>query len=119
MKIIKTATAWESIGFDEGKFRIKGGRALYEAVMYNCANSAQLVKLARLDVVRVGNQNRIKEVSRYVKPDTILEFVEPEEKTDSHGYFRLSDEKLAELSSRFDADSWNNTKEPDDRTRGM
>jgi hypothetical protein len=65
---VKTATAWESIGFDEGLFRIKGGRALYEAVMYNCANDGRLVKLARLE-------DGPREVSRYVDPDTVLEFV--------------------------------------------
>lgn len=36
LNVVRTATAWESIGFDEGKFRVKGGRSLYEAVMHNC-----------------------------------------------------------------------------------
>lgn len=67
---IREATAWESIGFDDGNFRIKGGRAIYEAVMYNCVNDAANVKLARLDTTG----NRLREVSRYVHPDTVLEF---------------------------------------------
>lgn len=82
MKVLKTATAWESIGFDEGKFRIKGGRALYEAVMYNCVNNARMVKLARLKICapnHPGGIPTVREVSRYVEPDTILEFVEIKE----------------------------------------
>lgn len=35
---------------------------------------------------------------------------------DSEGYVRLSDEKLRELTSRFDAKSWNETTEPEDKT---
>jgi len=68
---MRTATAWQSIGWDEGKFRIRGGRVKYEAVMYNCANRGRLVKLARIDVLPEG---KVKEVSRYVDPDTVLEF---------------------------------------------
>lgn len=67
-----TRTAWDSIGWDDGPFRVKGGRAVYEAVMYNCANSGRLVKLARLEVVNGG----VREVSRYVEPDTLLEFLD-------------------------------------------
>jgi hypothetical protein len=63
-------TAWAAIGWDDGPFRIKGGRTKYEAVMYNCANNGRLVKLARLDT-----KHGIREVSRYVEPDTILEFL--------------------------------------------
>lgn len=72
MQVIGTATAWASIGFDDGKFRIQGGRALYECVMYNCANDGRLVKLARLEP---GKEGGIHEVSRYVDPETVLEFV--------------------------------------------
>lgn len=68
---MRTATAEESIGWDNGGFRIKGGRAIYEAVMYNCHNGGKLVKLARLDAV---GEMEVREVSRYVKPETVLEF---------------------------------------------
>ena len=33
--VTRTATAWDSIGVD-GSFRIKGGKAIYDAVIYNC-----------------------------------------------------------------------------------
>lgn len=62
-------TAWEMIGWDNGLFRIVGGRATYEAVMYNCATGGRLVKLAKLVPVKGG----IREVSRYVEPETMLE----------------------------------------------
>lgn len=58
------------IGWDDGKFRIKGGSACYEAVMYNASRNGNLVKLARLEV----SNGRVREVSRYVLPDTVLEF---------------------------------------------
>lgn len=61
-------TAWAAIGWDDGPFRIKGGRAIYEAVSYNY--NRRLVKLARLDT-----EHGIREVKRYVDPDTILEFL--------------------------------------------
>lgn len=62
-------TAWNAIGFDDGQFRIKGGKALYQAVIYNCETGGRLVRLSRLD-------NRLHETTRYVEPDTILEFME-------------------------------------------
>jgi hypothetical protein len=68
---MRTATAWESIGWDGGRFRIQGGRAYYEAVLYNCHNNGRLVKLARLEAV---GDMQVREVSRYVEPSTILEF---------------------------------------------
>lgn len=63
-------TAWAAIGWDDGPFRIKGGRTKYEAVMYNAHNNGRLVKLARLDT-----KHGVREVSRYVEPDTVLEFL--------------------------------------------
>lgn len=63
-------TAWEAIGWDDGPFRIKGGRTVYEAVMYNCENDGRLVKLARLDT-----KDGIREIKRYVEPDTVLVFL--------------------------------------------
>lgn len=58
------------IGWDDGKFCVKGGTARYEAVMYNASRNGNLVKLARLEV----SNGRVREVSRYVLPDTVLEF---------------------------------------------
>lgn len=69
--VIRIATAWESIGWDEGLFRIKGGHAVYEVVVYNCHNEGRLVKLAKLKPEESG----IREVKRYVDPDTVLEFL--------------------------------------------
>lgn len=74
---MKTATAWQSIGWDDGLFKIKGGRQLYEAVFFNCDTSGEKVILSRLKVVeKDGEFAGIKEVSRYVDPDTVLEFEE-------------------------------------------
>jgi hypothetical protein len=82
-----TLTAWDLIGFDgfdethwpdDGEHqpawvRVKGGRALYEAVMYLDSTPGTQVKLARLDTAPTGG---LREVSRYVDPDTLLELVE-------------------------------------------
>lgn len=73
--IVRVASAWDSIGWDDGPFRVKGGRAVYEAVLYNCANGAANVKLARLETASVGGCAVIREVSRYVPPETMLEFL--------------------------------------------
>ena len=59
----KKYTAWQMIGFDEGTFRVKGGRANWQAVMYNSYNNGRLVKLARIE----GGP-----YERYVDPDTEL-----------------------------------------------
>lgn len=65
-------TAWDLIGYDGPDFvRIKGGRALYEAVMYLDNTPGEQVKLARLDATADG----LREISRYVDPDTELEIV--------------------------------------------
>jgi len=72
----REATAWDSIGWDDGRFRIKGGRTYYEAVIFNCGTRGDQVKLAKLEVVETGNGPRLKEVRRYVDPDTILVFEE-------------------------------------------
>ena len=78
MKVIKESTAWDAIGWDNGPFRIKGGRAIYQAVMFNCATHGDQVKLARLEVTA---DRKIREVSRYVAPETMLEFIEESTKT--------------------------------------
>lgn len=70
-------TAWDLIGFDgsEGLVRIKGGRTLYEAVDYNDARGGQTVKLARLVTVIHNGQPRLRQINRYVDPDTELEVI--------------------------------------------
>jgi hypothetical protein len=80
--------AWDLIGFDSTAesmsdpdiqkaigpglvdVRICGGRAHYEAVIYNGAN--EKVKLARLETSALG----LYQVSRYVDPDIELELIE-------------------------------------------
>lgn len=64
-------TAWELIGWDDGLVRIVGGRATYEAVMYDCERDGRCVKLAKLKAEHGG----IREIKRYVAPDTRLEIV--------------------------------------------
>lgn len=63
-------TAWDLIGWDDGLIRAKGGRAVYEAVMFYDNTPGDKVKLARLK--RSGDL-RIRQISRYVDPDTELE----------------------------------------------
>lgn len=70
MKVVYKLQAWYAIGFDDGKFRIAGGRAIYEAVMYESSRAGKLVKLARLEFADGAH-----EVKRYVKPETWLEFL--------------------------------------------
>ena len=78
-EVVRSATAGESIGWDDGPFRIRGGRAIYAAVMYNCATRGDQVKLARLDPGRMSSRGlpALREVSRYVDMDTVLEFLKP------------------------------------------
>ena len=70
MKVVYSVAAWYAIGFDDGKFRNQGGRAIYEAVMYDASRNGQNVKLARLET-----DEGVREISRYVSPDTVLEFL--------------------------------------------
>jgi hypothetical protein len=65
-------TAWEMIGYDGPDWiRVVGGRALYEAAIYYDDTPGECVKLARLDATPTG----IRQVSRYVHPDTPVEIV--------------------------------------------
>lgn len=66
-------SAWDMIGFDgqEGTVRVVGGRALYESVDYDDSRAGRMVRLSRLDVGALG----LKQVTRYVEPDTDLELV--------------------------------------------
>jgi hypothetical protein len=77
-RVTRTATAWESIGHDGDTFRIKGGRALYDAVMYDDARSrTNTVRLARLGNYHGTKPVGIEQHNRRVGPDTVLEFMEP------------------------------------------
>lgn len=76
--VMRTATAWDSIGFDDGRFRVRGGRTKYEAVTYNCATGGRMVKLSRLKILPRQEDrlfSGLREVVRYVEPDTVLEFL--------------------------------------------
>lgn len=76
-RVLREATAWDLIGWDSGLIRIRGGRAIYEAVMYNCSRNGKMVKLARLDSVLCDDGvYRLSEVKRYVNPDTMIEILE-------------------------------------------
>lgn len=78
-QVTKTATAWESIGWDEGPFRIQNGTAIYQAVIYQCGpREGQTVLLSRLGEYQGVQSVGLKQVNRRVGPDTILEFLKPQ-----------------------------------------
>lgn len=82
-RIVRTDTAWNSIGHDGGTFRIRGGRALYDAVIYNCATArTNNVTLARLGNYDGTVAKGLRQYNRIVDPDTVLEFLEPNTKTE-------------------------------------
>lgn len=77
-KVARTSTAWKEIGWDNGPLRIKGGRAIYQAVMHNCATArSDNVKLARLGEYHGATCQGLREVCQYVGPDVVLEFLQP------------------------------------------
>ena len=63
------SNAWDVIGEEDCVFRIKGGRAFYEEVNYNCATGGYNVRLGRVD----SCSNGLGVVERYVGPDVVLE----------------------------------------------
>jgi len=67
------APAWDFIGFDHDSYwlRIVGGRARYEAAIYYDDTPGDHVKLVRLDTSTGG----IRQIERWVSPDTPLEVV--------------------------------------------
>ncbi len=76
-RVLRSATAWDLIGWEDGLVRIHGGRALYEAVMYDCSRDGRMVKLARVESVMCDDGvYRVREVRRYVAPDTVIEVME-------------------------------------------
>lgn len=76
-KVIREASAWNSIGFDEGAFRIKGGTALYQNVHYNAYRNGRQVVLRRLGNFVDGGWRGLRQTNRYVDPETVLEFMAP------------------------------------------
>ncbi len=64
----RLSSAWNLIGWDDGRLRIAGGRAAYDAVSYDDSRGGKLVRLQRLDATNFG----LRVVTRYVDPDTIL-----------------------------------------------
>ena len=76
--VVREARAWDVIGWDNGPFRIKGGKAVYQAVSHNCATArSSKVKLARLGDYDGTECRGLREVSQSVGPDTVLEFLQP------------------------------------------
>ena len=67
---MKTQPAYELIG-QEGQFRLPGGRAVYEGVMYDDATArSNRVRLARLDT-----RNGLHQVNRWVDWDQPIEVI--------------------------------------------
>jgi hypothetical protein len=62
-------TAWNLIG-TEDHVRIVGGRTVYEAVEYNDKRSGKLVRLAR---ITNRDDGLLRQINRYVDPDTLME----------------------------------------------
>jgi len=62
--------AWDMVGWDDGEFRIKGGRAKYQAVMFDCSTQGNKVMVARIECGHEG----IRQISRYIDGETMLEF---------------------------------------------
>jgi hypothetical protein len=70
--VATVAPAWDFIGYDGPDWlRIVGGRALYEAAIYYDDTRGSCVKLSRLE----ANSDGIRQVNRYVHPDTPVEVV--------------------------------------------
>jgi hypothetical protein len=68
MSTFPITEAWDLIGH-EGKFRIQGGRTIYEAVIYNDSTArGRKVRLARLDA-RTG----LHQINRWIAPETLIE----------------------------------------------
>lgn len=66
-------TAWDVIGYDgPAHIRIAGGRTLYETAFFYDNGRTHNVRLARLDT-----KDGLRQVNRYVDPDTEVELVQP------------------------------------------
>lgn len=75
-RVTREAKAWDCIGYD-GTFRIKGGRACYDAISYNCSRNPSTVLLSRLGNYHGTTSRGIRQYNRRVGLDTMLEFLEP------------------------------------------
>jgi hypothetical protein len=64
----ETRTAWDLIGHD-GQFRLPGGRAVYEAVMYDEASA----RGDRPRLARVETRGGLRQVNRWVDADQLIE----------------------------------------------
>lgn len=68
-----THKAWDLIGYDgPHSLRIVGGRTLYEAAIYYDDTPGDRVKLVRID-------GGLRQVNRYVDPDTLIEIIQEDQ----------------------------------------
>ncbi len=63
--------AWDAIGWDCGRFRVKGGSRLYEAVIYD--ENREYLKVSAID----EKDGSLVQVDKKVDPKTILLFETP------------------------------------------
>lgn len=63
-------TAWELIGFDGSCRTLPAGRTIWESVDYDDSRGGSMVKLSRLEVMP---GMKLRQVTRYVHPDTPME----------------------------------------------
>lgn len=71
-KVVATGKAWDAVGWDDGKFRIKDGKTTYDAIFYASGKRGQdLCRLAKL----VPDGNWMRQINRYVGANTELEFL--------------------------------------------
>lgn len=76
-----TKPAWDLIG-EEGTFRLPGGRATYEAVLYNDATARRSrVRLARLVAT---TPDGLRQVNRWVDWEQLIEVLTPESELCQH-----------------------------------
>lgn len=77
-RVIREGRAWDEIGWDNGPLRIKGGHAIYQAVLYQCGpRQGKTVLLARLGTYTGTECRGLEQHNRRVQPDTVLEFLAP------------------------------------------
>lgn len=76
--VVREGKAWDEIGWDDGPFRIKGGRAIYQSVIHQCGpREGNTVLLARLGNYTGTECRGLEQHNRRVHPDTVLEFLTP------------------------------------------
>lgn len=83
--VSREVKAWDLIGWDDGAIMIKGGRTFYEAVIYNCGpREGRLVTLAKVIAVPGGG---LRQVSRRVEPETIIQILKRTDKEETPSDF--------------------------------